>query len=188
MSIAKGSYNWYRSAAIRSRRWYRLSETAVLIVSAAIPATAAIIPHNAIPPAVLGAIVVILSGLRAIFHWQDNYLRFSGAREAVEAERRLYNTGADPYADPATRDQVLAAAISRIEQAEMGGWIRIAAERPKPLTALPSDQPLARFLRRLHSSGTFKRLPVARARGLALCIGGKFLSSFCETIVTRCVG
>jgi len=132
MSIANGSYGWYRTAAIRSRRWYRISETSVLIVAAAIPATAAIRPHNAIVPAVLGAVVVILSGLRAIFHWQDNYLRFSGAREAVEAERRLYYTGAKPYDETATRDQVLAAAISRIEQAEMGGWLKVAAERPKP--------------------------------------------------------
>jgi hypothetical protein len=132
MSIANGSYNWYRAAAIRSRRMYRLSETSVLLVSAAIPAAAAITPHNAITPAILGAIAVTLSGLRAIFHWQDNYLRFSGAREAVEAERRLYHTGAKPYDDPATRDQLLAAAISRTEQAEMGGWVKIAAQRPKP--------------------------------------------------------
>ena len=132
MSIANGSYNWYRTAAIRSRRWYRLSETSVLVVSAAIPATAAIGPHNAIAPAVLGSVVVILSGLRAIFHWQDNYLRFSSAREAVEAERRLYNTGAEPYDEAETRDQVLATAISRIEQAEMGGWLKVAERRPKP--------------------------------------------------------
>lgn len=131
MGIANGSYTWYRSAAIRSRRMFRVSETAVLIVSAAIPASAAIAPHNAIAPAVLGALVVVLSGLRAIFHWQDNHLRFSGAREAVEAERRLYHTGAPPYEDPATRDQTLAAAVSRIEQAEMGGWLKIAAQRPK---------------------------------------------------------
>ena len=132
MSIANSSYGWYRSAAIRSRRWYRVSETAVLVVAAAIPATAAIMPHNAIAPAVLGALVVILSGLRTIFHWQDNYLRFSRAREAVEAQRRLYHTSAKPYEDTVTRDQVLAAAISRIEQAEMGGWLKMATQRPKP--------------------------------------------------------
>lgn len=132
IGIANDSYEWYKSHAIRSRKAYRVSETAVLVVSAAIPAAAAITPHNAVIPAILGALVVILSGLRAVFHWQDNYLRFSGAREAVEAERRLYYTCYTPYADSATRDQVLAASISRIEQAEMGGWIKVAAERPKP--------------------------------------------------------
>lgn len=132
MNIANGSYEWYKAHAIRSRRAYRISETSVLIISAAIPATAAAVPHNALVPAILGAVVVVISGLRAVFHWQDNYLRFSGAREAVEAERRLYWTGAEPYGNAATRDQVLAAAVSRIEQEEMGGWIKVAAERPKP--------------------------------------------------------
>jgi hypothetical protein len=132
MSIADGSYDWYRAHAIRSRRAYRISETAVLIVSAAIPATAAVAPHSAIIPAILGAVAVILSGLRAVFHWQDNYLRFSGAREAVEAERRLYYTAAKPYEDVVTRDQILTASVSRIEQQEMSGWVKVAAKLPKP--------------------------------------------------------
>ena len=132
MGIANDSYEWYRSHAIRSRKAYRISETAVLVVSAAIPAAAAVAPHDAVVPAILGATAVILSGLRAVFHWQDNYLRFSGAREAVEAERRLYYTYSMPYDDPTTRDRILAVSISRIEQAEMGGWIKVAAERPKP--------------------------------------------------------
>jgi Protein of unknown function (DUF4231) len=132
MTIANASYDWYKTHAIHSRRAFRIFETALLVVSAAIPATAAVQPHNAIMPAVLGAVVVVLAGMRAVFHWQDNYLRFSGAREAVEAERRLYYTGAKPYDDAATRDQVLAASVSRIEQEEMGGWIKVAAERPKP--------------------------------------------------------
>lgn len=104
---------------------------ALLVISAAIPVAAAISPHSAIVPAVLGAIVVVLSGLRAVFHWQDNYLRFSAAREAVESERRLYHTSARPYDDPATRDQQLAASVSRIEREEMTVWTRVASERPK---------------------------------------------------------
>ena len=132
MALANSSYDWYRKAATRSRRYYRVSETALLIVSAAIPATAAVVPGNSVGPGILGAVVVVLSGLRAVFHWQDNYLRFSGAREAVEAERRLYYTCAKPYEDPTTRDRLLAEAVSKIEQEEMRGWVKVAVERPKP--------------------------------------------------------
>ena len=131
LTLANDSYQWYRDAAIRSRRYYKVSETALIIVAAAIPVSAAIAPGNSIAPAILGSVVVVLSGVRTIFHWQDNYLRFSGAREAVEAERRLYFTGAKPYDDPATRDQLLATMVSRIEKEEMRGWVRVAAERPK---------------------------------------------------------
>lgn len=131
MKLANDSYEWYRSHAARSRRNYKGSETALVIIAAAVPTSAVVAPHHVAVPAVLGAVVVVLTGLRSIFHWQDNYLRFSAAREAIEAERRSYNTAAEPYNDADSRDRVLAAAVTRIEQEEMRGWIRVAAERPK---------------------------------------------------------
>ncbi|MEU9659748.1 DUF4231 domain-containing protein [Streptomyces chartreusis] len=129
MSLANRSYDWYQGAAVRARRNFRLSETLLLLISAAIPVSAVLWSKNAEIPAVLGGIVVVITGLRSVFHWQDDYLRFTEAREAVEAERRLYNTGAEPYADPVTRDQALAAAVTRIEQREMGTWVQLAGPR-----------------------------------------------------------
>ena len=131
LGIADGSYSWYRTAAIKSRRAYRVTETLFIVVSAGIPVSAVIRPSSAVVPAILGGFSVIIAGLRAIFHWQDNYLRFSRAREAVEAERRLYHTLASPYDDPATRDQLLAQTVSRIEQAEMNGWVSLAVRQPR---------------------------------------------------------
>jgi len=131
LGIADGSYSWYRTAAIKSRRAYRLSEILFIGISASIPVSAVIRPSSALVPAILGGISVIIAGLRAVFHWQDNYLRFSRAREAVEAERRMYHTSASPYDDPATRDQILAQTVSRIEQAEMNGWVRLAVQQPR---------------------------------------------------------
>ncbi|WP_244313340.1 DUF4231 domain-containing protein [Streptomyces zinciresistens] len=127
--MANGSYDWYRTAAMKARRAFRLSETLLLLASAAIPVTAALTATNAEIPAVLGAVVVVITGLRSVFHWQEDYVRFSEAREAVEAERRLYHTGARPYADRETRDQALAASVTRIEQREMGTWTQLATPR-----------------------------------------------------------
>jgi hypothetical protein len=132
MRLADDSYNWYRDHAMRSRRNYRIVEIALLVVGAAIPTSAAVVSDDATIPAILGGAVVVLTGFRPLFHWQDNYLRFSAAREAVEAERRRYNTGTPPYQDARTRDQRLAEAVTTIEQQEMGGWLKIAGERPKP--------------------------------------------------------
>lgn len=102
-----------------------------LLISAAIPASAALIPDNAKTPAILGAILVILTGLKSIFHWHDDYLRFSAAREAVEAQRRLYLTGGAPYDNLATKDSLLASTITSIERQEMEVWAKIAAKQPK---------------------------------------------------------
>jgi hypothetical protein len=114
VKLADESYDWYRTAAIRSRRAYKISEALIIVVSAAVPASAVVSPDNATAPAIFGAVVVVLTGLRSVFHWQDNYMRFSSAREAVNAERRLYNIGTEPYDNASTRDQVLVRTVSRI--------------------------------------------------------------------------
>jgi hypothetical protein len=134
MGIADGSYEWYKRHAIRCRKAFRFSETVQMLAAAAIPTSAVIMPASATVPAILGAVVVVLSGSRSVFHWQENYLRFSAAREAVEAQRRLYITRASPYDDEDTRDQLLAAEVTRIEQDEMRGWTEIAAAPPKPVS------------------------------------------------------
>lgn len=131
--IADGSFVWYRTAAIRARRLYRLAEIAVIVVSALVPLSAVTLPGNTIVPAVLGSAVVVITGLRSVFHWHENYLRFSRAREAVEAERRRFRTGARPYDDRGSREAALVEAITRIEQEEMGQWLKVAAQ--------PSRQP-----------------------------------------------
>lgn len=131
MGVAAGSYDWYKVHAIGARRMYKISESTVLVLAAAIPVAAAMAPGSAIVPAVLGGIVVVITGLRGVFHWQDNYLRFSGAREAVEAQRRLYITRSAPYDDASTRDEILVSSVTRIEQQEMGGWFKVASKQPK---------------------------------------------------------
>lgn len=139
--IADDSYRWYRSAAIRSRRMYRTSEIATVVVSAAIPLVAVVWPGRAVLPAVLGSIVVIVTGLRGVYAWHENYLRFSGARELVEAERRRYRTGAGPYGDPAARDRELVEAVTRIEQDEMRGWVTVQSSYRRVGAPPPVSEP-----------------------------------------------
>ncbi len=126
MSVAGESYEWYKSHAIRSRRSSRAAEIAVLIMSGAIPVAVAIRPGTTALTAVLGASVAVISGLDSVFHWRDNYLRFSQAREAVEAERRRYRIADGKYKRPETRDKMLVLGVTKIEQDEMGRWLRLA--------------------------------------------------------------
>jgi hypothetical protein len=89
---------------------------------------------------------VVVTGVRSTFHWQENYLRYSAAREAVEAQRRLYHIRPLPYDGPATRDQLLVSSVTKIEQDEMVTWMTIAARgraaerRPSPLGSSPMAQ------------------------------------------------
>ncbi|MFI5716277.1 DUF4231 domain-containing protein [Nocardia sp. NPDC051750] len=146
--LVDSSYDWYKSAAKKARTFHRLSEVLLLLGSAAIPVLAVMIPGNTVIPASIGGLLVVITGLRSSFHWHDDYLRFSQARESVEAERRLYRTGAPPYGDAATRDQMLARVLSEIEQKEMGVWLQMAGSRNEPteLGVPVVDQPGARLI------------------------------------------
>lgn len=130
LTVADQSYDWYRRRAIITRRAHRFSEFTNLLVAAAIPVSAVALRGNALVPAGLGAVVVVASGLRSLFRWQENHLRFSGAREAVKAQLRLYHIRAAPYDDAATRDQRLVSAVSAIEQQELGMWQQMASTKP----------------------------------------------------------
>lgn len=129
LRVADDSVAWFVAATKRSRYLHRSSELLTLLLSAAIPLTAAIAPHQIGVTAVLGSVLVVVTGLRTMFHWQDNYVRFAGTRGALEAERRLYLVGAAPYDDPATRDTELIRSVTRIEQEESGRWARLASQR-----------------------------------------------------------
>jgi hypothetical protein len=112
---------WYTNAARRARIAFFASETAVLIVAAAIPATAAFTPDRRVPAA-LGAVVVVLTGLRSVFRWRDSWTRFTEAFLQLETERRLYLAHAGAYAGEDC-DVVLTERVTQIRTAETLGWL-----------------------------------------------------------------
>ncbi|MET7879835.1 DUF4231 domain-containing protein [Micromonospora profundi] len=132
VGIADASHRWYVIASKRSRRAHRVADVGAVVISASIPVAAVIAPGLPALTAVLGSVLVVIAGVRAIYHWSENYLRFSRAREEVEEQRRLFHVLAAPYDDPATRDEELVKAITRIEQAEMGQWTQVAVGRTVP--------------------------------------------------------
>lgn len=139
MGVADQSYAWYLRAAQRSRSAHRINEIGTVVVSAAIPVVAVVAPDAPAITAVLGAVLVVIAGARAVFKWQENYLRFSQARETVEQQRRLYRVGAAPYDDPATREQEMIRTISRIERDEMTEWVQVIDRRTAEVERAPEE-------------------------------------------------
>ncbi len=127
--MAADSYDWFRRAATRARWAYRVLDIFIVSVSAFIPVSAVIAPKQVVIPAVIGALIVVASGLRTTFRWPENHLRFASAREQIKQEQRKFMVGADPYGDPATRDVALVEAVSRIENDEMTAWQKLAGDR-----------------------------------------------------------
>ena len=129
---AKGSYYWYADNAKAARRGYRLSELAIVLVSTAVPILGILDPGNAKPSAALGAAVVALVGLRAIFHWHENWNRFSIAAAEINAQVRLYNAWANPYDVEETRQATIVERLNEIETRETSEWTTLAAPGAPP--------------------------------------------------------
>jgi hypothetical protein len=125
--LASCSYRWYINAARRSRRMARTGELVAIIGSSSVAVVVAIWPNAHFAPALLGLLVATAAGANNVFHWRENYLRYSVAREALNRQMRLYRASLTPYDNESTRDGILVQEVSAIEETEMAGWVQIAS-------------------------------------------------------------
>jgi len=85
----------------------------------------------------LSAALVILSGLRAIFHWHDDWIRFTEACAQLVTARDLHRFQVGRYGS-AARDQILIQEVHDIEHAETQGWLsmrRSITNEPSNITS-----------------------------------------------------
>jgi uncharacterized protein involved in tolerance to divalent cations len=115
------SFDWYRRHARYARGRYHGSEILLVVVAAAIPASAAYTSDQRVS-ATLGALVVVLTGVRSIYRWHEDWLRSSEACAQLETARQLYMQRASPYAGT-DRDELLVRRVRDIEVAETTSWV-----------------------------------------------------------------
>ena len=108
-------------------RWTRVL---VLLVSASVPAAVAVWPDAPEIAAVLGALVTVLTGLRAAFHWEANFVRFARTFVALDRQLATFEVRGEPYEDPATRAQLLVEAANRLVVSETTAWEKTVGKPP----------------------------------------------------------
>ena len=126
LAILDQQYTWYRGHAVSAGMRFKVLEIALLVVAALIPVSTVVTDRWV--TAVLGAVVVVLTGLRSIFTWQDDWLRFTEAWQQLQFARTRYVHGLAPYDDPATRDATLVQRVQEIQAAETRGWLSLRAD------------------------------------------------------------
>jgi hypothetical protein len=91
---------FYDDRANSSRRWYRGLSIYLIAVSAGLTALIAFAPdtlHWRMISAVASATIVVATGLLAHFKCHENWLSYRGSWDALERERRFYETGSGAY-------------------------------------------------------------------------------------------
>ncbi|MFE4538203.1 DUF4231 domain-containing protein [Streptomyces scopuliridis] len=123
---------WYERYVRRQRLGHYLSEAALLLLSASIPACAAV-GASVTVTGVLGAAVVVSAGLRQLFRWGENWVRASSVLMALQGELVNWSCGSAPY-DGADSATVLVARTEELLRSESGEWAE--ARRSAPHTPL----------------------------------------------------
>lgn len=121
----------YRKASKRHRRSYALTELAAIVGAAAIPVVAVTdLPDLVV--ALLGAAVLVATGVRTAFSLHESWVEDSQIQYAIEREVALYLVKAAPYADDA-------AAVELVKAVESITWEagRHWAARRQRMTAAP---------------------------------------------------
>ena len=113
---------YYENAAGRSQRNFRVTKIAQLAVAAAVPVGAA--AHaGAVFTAVLGACILILEGVQALFGWQQNWVNYRNSAEGLQSEKHLFEASAGPYAEAKAPKRLLAERVERLLSSERSGWV-----------------------------------------------------------------
>ncbi|MFJ1705415.1 DUF4231 domain-containing protein [Kitasatospora sp. NPDC088346] len=130
---------WYEKQAHHQRAGFYVSEIAIVLLSAAIPASAAA-GASTMVAGVLGALVVAAVGLRQLYRWGENWIRSSNSLVALQGEVVNWSYGADPYSG-SNADAVLAARVEAMVLSETTDWFGMLRSRATAVATTDGAQP-----------------------------------------------
>ncbi|WP_370948787.1 DUF4231 domain-containing protein [Amycolatopsis sp. cg5] len=113
-------WEFYRTTSRKNCRRMHYCDLATLVLAAVGPAVT-VIAHQPSAGALIGVAVVITSGARGIFRWDQNWISRARACYSIEHQVALYSVGAEPYDGEAARAN-LVRSVQAITDAEGQVW------------------------------------------------------------------
>jgi uncharacterized protein DUF4231 len=113
---------WYDKAAGRSQRSFRIVKLVQLVAAASV-SVAAVAGAGAVVSALIGAVILILEGVQALFGWQQNWVNYRNTAEALKSEQHLFAAHAGPYASSTNPARLLAERVEGLLSTERSGWV-----------------------------------------------------------------
>lgn len=116
---------WFSNKSQSNQRAFKRLRVAEVVFAAAIPLLVGHITNGdtalKIAVGVLGAAIAVISGLLAIYKYQENWIHYRSVSEALKREKFLFLTKTSPYekSDP---DGLFVKTIETILSKENNGW------------------------------------------------------------------
>lgn len=130
-------FRWYDTRAFRARLAYYVLKVLALVLAAAVTVLAAVEAPGAVTAA-LAAGIVVLEGVQQVFQFHANWISYRAVAEALRQHAFRYTASVDPYADRATRRNLLAQAMHSLTSSENAAW---ASTMRQAATPVPTPAP-----------------------------------------------
>jgi len=141
LKIVLDRSEWYGKQARATQQKYISLKTVQIVMAAAIPASAALVPDEKLIKyisAALGALIGILEGVLQLGHYHENWVSYRATREALKREDLLFQGHAGPYASNGVPERMFIERSDAIMSGESANWlnsekadIKTALQQPK---------------------------------------------------------
>jgi hypothetical protein len=122
MERLEDQIDWYDQKSQGAQRRFKLLKGIQLGAAAALPVTAPLAVHAAVPAA-LGAAIIVLEGFQQLNQYQQNWTAYRSTCEALKHEKYLYLGEAGPYAEAERAAALLADRIEGLISQEHAKWV-----------------------------------------------------------------
>jgi hypothetical protein len=116
--------HWYSSRKARNRNLYHGIKALQVLAAALVPVLTNLLDERtAWMISALAVFVVVAEGLQQLGRFQQNWVRYSLAGEALKREYRLYESRAGDYSDIRNPYKLLAERLEQVLQADASSWL-----------------------------------------------------------------
>lgn len=116
---------WYDRAATRNMNIFIVLKVAQISIAAGIPVVSLVTSLRDIQPiiaGVAGALLVVIEGVQQTCQFQQRWIQFRSACEALRREQSLFQALAGPYRSIADPEASLAERVNEIVASENNSW------------------------------------------------------------------
>jgi len=123
--------DWYSAKSAWNQKRFKQFRVAELALASLIPVITVLqldVNCMKIIVAGMGAFIAVIAGILSLFKFQENWVEYRAATEALKRERFMFLTGSGPYQGD-DRLQALVARVENLLGAENEKWLQTQAAK-----------------------------------------------------------
>ena len=124
---------WYEKKSAINKKYYLWSNASIIVFAALIPFLAGLSEQEVDWPkyviAILGVLTATLTGISALYKFQEKWATYRITGESLKREKLLYQTRTQPYDSRVTSFNQFVSNVESMMSSENTGWTQIINQK-----------------------------------------------------------